>query len=108
MVAFWPTHPKVLFSLLGSQFVTKNIIADDTKYHHIVQALDKTTGEEISVFIPSPQARGKFDALKILLVRIFGLTQADRDDSLLAISGLGDLQLSGLLQYMNSLTMSED
>ncbi len=87
---FWPTRPEVWFSLLESQFATKNITADDTKYHHAVQGLDKTTAEEISAFLLNPPAIGKFDALKTLLISTFGLTQADKDASLLAISGLGD------------------
>ena len=89
---FWPTRPEVWFSLLESQFATKNITADDTKYHHAVQGLDKTTVEKISAFLLNPPATGKFNALKTLLIRTFCLTQADKDASLLAISGLS-LQL---------------
>ena len=40
---FWPTRPEVWFFLLESQFTTKNITADDTKYQDAVQGLDKTT-----------------------------------------------------------------
>ena len=57
-----------------------------------MQSLDKTTTEEISAFLLNPPAIGKLDALKTLLISTFGLTQADKDASLLAISGLGDLQ----------------
>ena len=105
---FWPTRPEVWFSLLESQFATKNITADHTKYHHAVQGLDKTTAEEISAFLLNPPAIGQFDALKTLLISTFGLTQADKDASLLAISGLGDRKPSGLLRYMNSLTTTDD
>ena len=56
---FWPTLPEVGFSLLESQFATKNITADDTKYHHAVQGLDKTTAEEISAILLNPPAIGK-------------------------------------------------
>ena len=105
---FWPTRPEVWFSLLESLFATKNITADDTKYHHAVQGLDKTTAEDISAFLLNPPAIGKFDALKTLLISTFGLTQADKDASLLAISGLGDRKPSGLLRYMNSLTTTDD
>ena len=105
---FWPTRPEVCFSLLESQFATKNITADDTKYHHAVQGLHKTTAEEISAFLLNPLAIGKFDALKTLLISTFGLTQADKDAPLLAISGLGDCKPSGLLRYMNSLTTTDD
>ena len=69
---FWPTRLEVWFSLLESQFATKNITADDTKYHHAVQGLDKTTAEEISAFLLNPPANGKFDVLKTLLISTFG------------------------------------
>ena len=105
---FWTTSPKVWFSLLESQFATTNITAYDTKYHNAVQGLDKTTAEEISAFLLNPPAIGKFDALKTLLISTFGLTQADKDASLLAISGMGDSKPSGLLRYMNSLATTDD
>ena len=105
---FWPTHPEVWFSLLESQFATKNITADDTKYHHATQGRDKTTAEDISAFLLNPPAIGKLDALKTLLISTIGLTQADKDASLLAISGLGDRKPSGLLRYMKSLTTTDD
>ena len=85
---FWPTRPEVWFSPLEYQFATKNITADDTKYHHAVQGLEKTVAEEIA-FLLNPTI-GKYDALKALLIITFGLTQADKDAPLLAISGLGD------------------
>ena len=78
---FWPTRPEVWFSLLESQFATTNITADDTKYHHAVQGLDKATAGEISAFLLNPPAIGKFDALETLLISTFGLTQADKDAS---------------------------
>ena len=79
--SFGPTRPEVWFSLLESQFTSKNITADDTKNHHAVQSLDKTNAEEISAFLLNPPANGKFDALKTLLISTFGLTQADKDAS---------------------------
>ena len=102
---FWHNS---LFFLLEFQFATKNITAEDTKYHHAVQGLDKTTAEEISAFLLNHPAIGKFDALKTLLISTFGLTLADKDASLLAISGLGDCKLSGLLRYMDSFSTTDD
>ena len=78
---FWPTHPEVWFSFLESQFATKNITADDTKYYHAVQGLDKTTAEEMSAFLLNPPAISKFYALKTLVISTFDLTQADNDAS---------------------------
>ena len=104
---FWSTHPEVWFCLLESQFATRNITADDTKYHHAVQDLDKTTAEEISAFLLNPPSIGKFDALKSPSA-LLASHSSDKDTSLLAISGLGDCKPLGLLRYMNSLTTTDD
>jgi len=88
---FWPTRPEVWFSLLESQFATKNITTDDTKYHHAVTGLDKATAEEISAFLLNPPAEQKYEGLKSILISTFGLTQSEKDTQLLSISGLGIL-----------------
>jgi len=106
--AFWSTRPEVWFALIESQFTTKNITADNTKYHHAVAALDKTVAEEISAFICDPPQSNKYGKLKELLIKVYGLSQADKDARLLAISGLGDRKPSALLRYMDSLTTAED
>lgn len=105
---FWPTRPEVWFSLLESQFATKNITTDDTKYHHAVTGLDKATAEEISAFLLNPPATRKYEGLKSILISTFGLTQSEKDTQLLSISGLGDRKPTALLRYMNSLTNPAD
>lgn len=105
---FWQSRPEVWFSLLEAQFATKNITADDTKYYHTLTGLDKSTAEEISAFINNPPQSDKYKKLKERLISIYGLTQADKDARLLAISGLGDRKPSSLLRYMDSLTTPDD
>lgn len=105
---FWSSRPEVWFSLIESQFATKHITVDDTKYHHAITALDKSVAEEISSFICNPPSTEKYEALKALLISIYGLTQTDKDTQLLAISGLGDRKPSALLRYMDSLTSPTD
>ena len=105
---FWTTRPETWFALIEAQFATKKITADDTKYHHALTALDKSVAEEISAFICKPPAQNKYEALKTLLISIYGLTQTDKEASLLSIDGLGDRKPSALLRYMDSLTSPED
>ena len=106
--SFWTTRPEVWFALLESQFNTKNITSDETKYHHAVTGLDKSTAEEISAFLLNPPSNGKYEGLKAILIKTYGLTQTEKDAQLLAISGLGDRKPSGLLRYMDSLTSPAD
>ena len=105
---FWTTRPEVWFTLLESQFATKNISADDTKYHYAVTGLDKSTAEEISAFLLNPPASDKYGGLKSILISTFGLSQSDKNAQLLSISGLGDRKPTALLRYMDSLTSPED
>ena len=105
---FWHSRPEVWFSLIESQFATRAITVDDTKYHHAVSALDKSVAEEISAFLCSPPPDNKYAELKKLLISIYGLTQTEKDTQLLAISGLGDRKPSTLLRYMDSLTAPSD
>ena len=79
-----------------------------TKYNYAVTALDQSVAEEISAFLCAPPASNKYTSLKTLLIRTYGLTQAEKDARLLAISGLGDRKPSALLRYMDSLTSVED
>jgi hypothetical protein len=81
---FWQSRPEVWFTVFESQFATKNITADDTKYHHAVAALDRSVAEEISAFFCDPPPQNRYQELKTLLLRTYGLTQTDKDAKLLA------------------------
>ncbi len=105
---FWASRPEVWVALLESQFAAKGITCDNTKYHHAVTGLDKSTAEEISAFLLNPPATNKYAALKQILISTFGLTQTEKDAQLLAISGLGDRKPSALLRHMDSLTSPAD
>ena len=52
---FWPQQPEVWFAQAESQFRIRNIVADDTKYHHTVAALDQETAGRIIDLLKSPQ-----------------------------------------------------
>ena len=62
---FWQSKPEVWFTVIESQFQTKNITADATKYHYAVTALDRSIAEEISAFLCDPPTSNAFQALKL-------------------------------------------
>ena len=72
---------------MEAQFASKNLTAEETKFNHAVQELDKSTAEEISAFLTSPPAQGRYMALKDLLLDTFGLTQDEKDSRLFAQHG---------------------
>ena len=90
---FWTARPEVWFIQLEAQFTSKNITAEETKFNHAVQGLDKSTAEEISTF---------------LTIDTFGLTQDEKDSRLFAIDGLGDRKPSALLRHMESFVKADE
>lgn len=100
---FWTTSPEVWFARVEAQFGTKNISQDQTKYDHVVSALDFKTAEEIHDVLVKPPEKDKYITLKRALIRAFGKTQAQRDNELLTLNGLGDRSPSALLRKINAL-----
>lgn len=105
---FWTSRPEVWFAQVEAQFANKHIVAQDTRYNYVVSALDKTVAEEIAAFICAPPTADKYDAVKALLIDVYGLKQSEKDKQLLAISGLGDRKPTALLRFMDSLTAPAD
>lgn len=105
---FWTSRPEVWFAQIEAQFSNKHIVSQDTRYNYVVSALDKTVAEEITAFICAPPAADKYTAVKALLIEVYGLSQSDKDNQLLAITGLGDRKPTALLRFMDSLTTPAD
>ena len=63
---------------------------DDTKYYHVVAALDSATTRRVMGCLRDPPANGKYDALKAQLLRLFQLSDTERAERLLSLNGLGD------------------
>lgn len=102
---FWMARPAVWFSQVEAQFATRQppVVADLTKYNYVVAALDNVTAGEVEALILAPPAENRYLALKTALIKAFGKTQAQKDNELLSLSGLGDRKPSGLLRHIRSL-----
>ena len=79
------------------------ILADLTKFNHVVAALDNVIAGEVEAIILSPPTNDKYATLKATLINAFGKTQASKDMELLSYSGLGDRKPSSLLGHMEFL-----
>jgi hypothetical protein len=100
---FWTDKPEVWFARVESQFGTKAITVDKTKFDYVVSSLDTTTAGEVEAILLNPPENDKYNSLKTALLAAFGKTQAQKDSELLSITGLGDVKPSALLRRLQSL-----
>lgn len=100
---FWIKSPEVWFARVESQFATKGINQDQTKYDYVVSALDINTADEIQSILINPPTDDKYNTLKNALIKTFGKSQAQKDAELLNLNGLGDKRPTALLRKINAL-----
>ena len=65
------------------------------------QALDNSTAEQVQDIILDPP-ENPYDTMKASLIRAFCKTQAEKDQALLSLNGLGGRKPSELLQHMQN------
>ena len=100
---FWTDDPEVWFARVESQFNTKGVNVDSSKFDPIVSALDNAAASEVKNILTDPPAQNKYEALKNALLAAFSKTQAEKDSELLNLSGLGDKKPTALLRKIRSL-----
>ena len=100
--SFWQGNPEVWFRQVESVFATRNpaITTQETKFEYVIQALDNSTAERVQNIILDPP-ENPYDTMKAALIRAFGKTQAEKDQALLSLNGLGDRKPLELLQHMH-------
>ncbi|GFR80137.1 condensin complex subunit 3 [Elysia marginata] len=100
---FWVTSPLAWFAQAEAQFALRNITQDETKYFHVLAALDTNTATRALSLLTAPPPSNKYGALKEFLISAFGLTDEERASTLLDLVGLGDYKPSELMNNMLSL-----
>ena len=100
---FWSSQPRVWFAQAEAQFEIRRITADETKYYHILAALDQGTATRLLDLISAPPRENKYQTLKDRLVATFGLSQRERAGRLLHTRPLGDSKPSVLMDEMLAL-----
>ena len=100
---FWSAQAAVWFLQAESQFHVRGIVADETKYHYVVGALDQATASHLVDFLLHPPGTNQYDALKTRLLTTFGLSCHERAARLLHLRGLGDRKPSDLMDKMLAL-----
>ena len=89
-----------LRSCTETQFALRNISSDDTNYFHVVAALDSQTATRALSVIAAPPLTNKYEALKSFSCSDFGLSETERANTLLDLSGFGDRKPSELMDSM--------
>lgn len=100
---FWTSNPAVWFAQAEAQFALRGISQDDTKYYHVVAALDSATATRAMSILTAPPNMQKYDSIKMFLTSAYSLTEAERASALLSLNGLGDSKPSELMDHMLSL-----
>ncbi|CAL9683125.1 unnamed protein product [Knipowitschia caucasica] len=105
---FWTHDPEPWFQHVEAQFQLRGITTDITRYYHIVAALDSATTRRMMGLLRDPPHEGKYEALKRGLLQLYQLSDMERADRLLSLSGLGDCKPSELMENMLALLGSGD
>ncbi|CAI5671405.1 unnamed protein product [Oreochromis niloticus] len=105
---FWLHDPPLWFVHVEAQFALRGISADDTKYHQVVASLDPLATRRVLPLLRDPPARGKYAALKELLLQRYALSDAERAEKLLSLSGLGGGTALELMERMLSFLGPDD
>ena len=101
--AFWPKQPEIWFVQAEAQFNLHKVSDEDTRYYHVVAALDQETCTRVSDILSQPPRTGKYKLLKRTLLGIFNPNDRDRASRLLHPHCLGDRKPSELMDEMLSL-----
>lgn len=100
---FWRDNVELWFANVESQFVITGITKDDTKFHHLVAALDSDLASYVADVIKNPPKENSYDTLKKRLIEQFTESETVRIRTLLSDMLLGDLRPSQLLHKMTQL-----
>ena len=100
---FWSNQPDVWFSQAEAQFAIRGIVADDTKFYHVISALDQETACRVRDICKQPPATNKYNFLKQRLTDALTLTVSQRADRIIDMPKLGDERPSSLMDKMLSL-----
>ncbi|XP_064482614.1 uncharacterized protein LOC135395311 [Ornithodoros turicata] len=100
---YWPSDPALWFAHIESQFATRGVSCQLTKFHYVVSALSPAEAAEVRDIIMTPPASRPFDRLKEELVRRTTASEQRRLQQLITSEELGDRKPSQLLRRMQQL-----
>ena len=99
---FYEHDPEMWFVRAESQFRTKKITDDLTKFDHLIQCLSEKVARRVRKIILNPPTTDRVAALKAGLMVAFGRTQLEKDTSLLSMR-MADLKPSEVIATVEAL-----
>ncbi|GFR05973.1 uncharacterized protein TNCT_56021 [Trichonephila clavata] len=100
---FWKANPALWFVQLEAQFALAGITADDTKFNHVISAIDSDISNCVCDIILKPPDADKYSTLKNRLIELHSESEASKIRTLLKGLELGDQRPSQLLARMKAL-----
>lgn len=100
---FWKADPALWFVQLEAQFALSRITSEETKFHHVVSAIDTEILSHVADLLTAPPGENKYTAIKNKLITVFSETSERKLRKLLSEVSLGDQKPSQLLMHMTQL-----
>ena len=100
---FWTTSATAWFSQAEAKFAIRKITEADTKYYHVVSALDSATAKRAVSLLSAQPATGKYVAIKRFLTGAYQLSEREPASALVNLQGQSDSTPSELMGSMLSL-----
>ena len=105
---FLASRPDVWFQQTEAQFALRHITDSTTQYYYLLTALDPVVAERMAGDVALTPGDDKYAYLKQKLMEVYGLTDDQKADRLLDLSGIGDWKPSQLCAHIQSLTVGQD
>nr|XP_029723963.1 uncharacterized protein LOC115264431 [Aedes albopictus] len=100
---FWKRDPTLWFAQLEAQFALAGISREDTRYYHVLAAIDSEILACCSDIIRDPPAAGQYTAIMDRITKEYSTSEQNRMQQLLRGCELGDRKPSQLLREMRDL-----
>ncbi|XP_031555022.1 uncharacterized protein LOC116291928 [Actinia tenebrosa] len=100
---FWPTDPQVWFAQVESQFSTRKITDQDTKFHYVVASIPPEVAVDIRDLLIQKPTEDAYNKLKEKLLERTTTSKAKKLQQLLATEDLGDRKPSQILRRFQQL-----
>lgn len=100
---FWKNNPMLWFAQIEAQFSIADITQDNTKFNHVVAAIESDILNSVHDLILKPPDRDRYVKLKERLIEIYSESETSKIRTLLQGLELGDQRPSYLLSRMRDL-----
>lgn len=100
---FWPDDPEVWFAQVESQFILSGITQDSTKFHFVSCQLEQEYARIVKDVIAKPPPTGRYDKLKLELIRRISASREKKTLQLMQHEELGDRKPTEFLRHLRHL-----